>query len=147
MLTLEVIRVSGRAAMCGPLSFCHHAGVVAALTMKDVLPYAAVGLAVAVALAGYQATRKDERYKVAAGERDEYRARAARLEADLVAARIQITRIARLTPADHVAERLDKLIVEAGDLRESLDVHADPQHRDRRSADQPGTLRRRITDR
>lgn len=120
--------------------------MLAALTLQDVLPYAAVGLAVAVALAGYQATRKDERYKVAAGERDEYRARATRLEQDLVLARSEISRVVLLSPAQHVAERLDRLIVEAGDLRESLDVHADPRQRDRRLADQPGTPRRRITD-
>lgn len=117
----------------------------ASLTLQDVLPFAAIGLGIAVALGGYTATRKDERYKVASGERDEYRARAERLQEDLVSARSELARLSRLPPVERVARKLDALIDGVDDLRQSLDVHADPQ-RDRRAQQLPGAPRRRITD-
>jgi hypothetical protein len=117
----------------------------ASLTLQDVLPFAAIGLGIAVAVAGYSATRKDERYKVASGERDEYRARAERLQEDLVAARSELAALTRLPPVERVTRQLDALIDGVDDLRQSLAVHADPEL-DRRAQQVPGTPRRRITD-
>lgn len=120
--------------------------MVATFTLTDVLPYAAIGIAVAVAVAGFMATRKDERYKVASGERDEYRARAERLADDLRLAREELADLRKLPRLVAVTERLAGLQESVDDLQESIDVHAGrSDDRRRKQLDGP-TPQRRITD-
>lgn len=117
------------------------------LTISTTVSIGSLIVLAAVALGTVHTTRRDDRYKIAAAERNEYRDRATRLEAELLIARADVERLAARPDLADVTDRLDSVIGSIDDLRHSIDVHADPSldRRQRRAApaDAP---RRRITD-
>lgn len=97
-------------------------------------------VAATIVIATWVTTRKDQRYQVASGERDEYKARAERLAESLLLAQRELD-VANAKPdLSHVMEAVD-------DLRESLRVHSgDPSFPDRRRRQIEDAPRRRLTD-
>lgn len=120
--------------------------MVASLALEDIAPYVAIVFFAAVALGAYLTSRKDSRYTLASDERDEYKARAERLADDLRLAKAQIVELQQQPRIAVVNDKLDDLIASVDDLRESIDVHADPGL-DRRARQVPGAPQRRLADR
>lgn len=80
----------------------------------------------AIALAAFLVQRRDERYKIVTGERNEYRDRASRLATDLEIARADIRRLEALPNLAGVENRLEALLQQVEWLQRSIDVHEDP---------------------
>lgn len=100
----------------------------------------------AIALAAFLVQRRDERYKIVSGERNEYRDRAARLQVDLEVARADIRRLEAQPDLAGVENRLEALLQQVEWLQRSIDIHADPDL-ERRREQAPLHPGRRATDR
>lgn len=100
----------------------------------------------AIALAAFLVQRRDERYKIVAGERNEYRDRAARLTTDLAISRADIARLEAQPDLRGVENRLEAIQQQVEWLQRSIDVHEDPAL-ERRVEQAPLHPGRRATDR
>lgn len=119
--------------------------MLASLTFSEVAPWLAILFFAAVAAGAFMTSRGDTRYSLASDERDEYKARAERLAEDLRVAKAQIAELRQQPRVAVVADKLDDLLAAVDDLRESIDVHADPGL-DRRARQVQGAPQRRLSD-
>lgn len=115
------------------------------LSPGTLLSIASFTIVLGVALGSLMTVRRDSRYKITSEERDEYKARAERLAEDLRIARGQITELRQQPRIAVVTDKLDDLLGAVDDLRESIDVHANPgMERRRRQVEH--APRRRLSD-